>query len=65
MKRFKKMLRVTGVMVLIILALFGIGIIGGVPVPTFRRKENTVEIRTELKETRETEGDIILFENRT
>ena len=64
MKRFKKMLRVAGTVVLIVLALFGVGIIGGMPVPAYRRKENTIEIRTELKEDRETEGGIIFFENR-
>jgi len=65
MKRLKKLFRLAGVVVLIALALCGIGIIGGAPVPPVRRKEHAIEITTEMKETRENEKDLMLFENKT
>jgi hypothetical protein len=57
MKQLKRALRVAGLVMLIFLALSGIGIAGGAPVPAIRRKENTIEIRTELKKTDESAGD--------
>ncbi|MEO5911249.1 MAG: hypothetical protein ABIP95_10200 [Pelobium sp.] len=48
MKRFKKTLRLLGLVVLIVLACLGIGIGGGVPVPPSNKKENTIEINVEL-----------------
>jgi len=61
MKRLKKMLRLAGLALLIILATCGIVIIGGAPVPPTRRKENTIEIRTELVENKERETDVVIF----
>lgn len=42
-----------GLVLLIFLA--SIGLSGGVPIPPSNRKENHIEIKTELKETEETE----------
>jgi hypothetical protein len=48
MKRFKKTLRLIGLVLLIVLACLGIGIGGGAPVPRFNKKENTIGINAEL-----------------
>lgn len=61
MKWLKKTLRVVGLVLLIILAACGIFIIGGAPVPPLRRKENTIEIVTELIENKEKESDVAIF----
>ncbi|MDZ7650487.1 MAG: hypothetical protein U5K54_26940 [Cytophagales bacterium] len=58
MDRFKKILRTIGLIVLIMLALSGIGIVGGPFLPRIRqdfdRKEETIEL-VEEKENSETE----------
>jgi hypothetical protein len=53
MKQFKKALRLTGLVLLILLASVGLG--GGVPIPPPNRKENHIEIKIELKETEDQE----------
>jgi hypothetical protein len=58
MKQLKRALRVAGLVMLILLALFGIGFAGGVPVPASRRKENAIELRTEFKETKESDWSL-------
>jgi hypothetical protein len=62
-KQFKKILLMAGMVLLIVLACFGIGIAGGVPLPSNRRKDNSIEIRTELKETDENKNSSILYED--
>ena len=61
MKQLKKILWVAGMIILIILACFGIGFAGGVPVPPNRRKDNFIEINIELKDNQEDEGGTILY----
>lgn len=63
MKQFKKVLRVAGMIVLIILASFGVSITGGIPVPSNRRKDNSIEIKTELKEIDENESSTIRYQD--
>ncbi|WP_259070773.1 hypothetical protein HDF24_23485 [Mucilaginibacter sp. X4EP1] len=63
MKQFKKVLRVAGMIMLITLASVGVGITGGIPVPSNRRKDNSIEIKTELKETDENESGNIRYED--
>ncbi len=58
------MLRVAGMVMLITLACFGISIAGGVPVPGSRRKDNSIEIKTELKEADENKNSTILYNDR-
>ena len=58
MKRFKKMLRLLGLIVLLVLATVGIGIGGGVPVRSANRKENTIEITTDELENGEDKKEI-------
>ncbi|QIL40108.1 hypothetical protein G7074_13065 [Pedobacter sp. HDW13] len=53
MKGFKKTGRLIGLVFLIFLASIGIG--GGIPIPPTNRRENQIEIKTELKETEEPE----------
>ena len=59
MDRFKKILRTIGLIVLIVLALSGIGIVGGPFLPRIRqdfdRKEETIELVEEKKEDSEAE----------
>ncbi len=62
-KQFKKMLRVAGMILLIVLACFGISVGGPPPVPIYKRRENGIELRTEVKDAEENKSDYILFEN--
>jgi len=59
MNRFKKILRTIGLILLIVLAVSGIGIIGGPFLPRIRqdfdRKELTIELVEEKKEDSEDE----------
>ena len=41
---FKKILKLSGLAFLIVLASFGIGFGGGVPIPPLNKKEDTIEI---------------------
>jgi len=50
MKGFKKLLRLSGLGLLIFLASIGISISGGAPVPPSNKKENTIEIKSENAE---------------
>ncbi|MDQ0641390.1 hypothetical protein QF042_004955 [Pedobacter sp. W3I1] len=53
MKQFKKAMRLTGLVLLILLASVGLG--GGVPIPPSNKRENYIEIKIELPETDEME----------
>jgi len=54
MKRFKKLLRMIGYILLIILAGFGIGLSGGVPLPTTKKRDRA-EFDVELMESNDEE----------
>ena len=60
-KKFTKVLRVAGMIMLIVLASFGVGIIGCVPIPANNRRENVIELRIELKETDENKSEELIF----
>jgi len=51
MKQFKKALKLTGLVLLILLASVGLG--AGVPIPPPNRRENHIEIKIELKEAQD------------
>jgi hypothetical protein len=53
MKSFKKALRLLGYILLILLATVGIGLMGGVPIPTMNKKEDAIEVLVELVEDEE------------
>ena len=57
MEKFKRTLRLVGLIALMILASVGIGITGAVPVPTTNRKEETVETIAEIEEFSDDEPD--------
>lgn len=61
MKRFKKILRLLGLVVLIILASIGIGFGGGVPIRPSNKKEDTLEIKVELLKSNEDKTEMIQF----
>ena len=48
---------------LMALAAFGIGLIGGAPIPMNKRRENVIEMRMELKESDENKGEELIFKN--
>lgn len=59
MYRFFKFLRITGFIILILLASFGIGLSGGVPIPSSNtRKEQS------LKQSANKEEEEVLVESR-
>jgi hypothetical protein len=55
MKSFKRILRLSGFVLLIVLASVGVGFAGGVPIPSSNKKEDTIEIAIELVESQEDE----------
>ncbi|SNY99461.1 hypothetical protein [Flagellimonas pacifica] len=57
MIRFKKALRLLGLFVLVVFASIGVGLNGGVPLPTSSRKKDTIELVMESKESDETETE--------
>lgn len=57
------MLRIAGMIMLIALASFGVGLIGGVPIPMNKRRENVIELRIELKESEEHKAEELIFKN--
>ena len=58
MKKLRRLLRLSGIVMLVALACFGIGIFGAVPIPPKKRKEDTIEFRIEQKEA----VDVVLFD---
>jgi len=46
---------------LIALAAFGVGLIGGAPIPMNKRRENLIEMHIELKESDEKKGEVLIF----
>ncbi len=52
MKKFKKALRVLALICLITLAVIGVGISGGVPLPSFKSRRDPEKEKTELIEQR-------------
>lgn len=58
MKKFKRRLRLLGYLLLIVLASFGLGLMGGIPLPKSNRKENPIEIKIALEEPEESQEDL-------
>ncbi|MCB0705762.1 MAG: hypothetical protein KDC34_10655 [Saprospiraceae bacterium] len=48
MERFKKLMRLLLLVILIVLASLGIGIAGGIPIPTSKKSQQPIEINAEL-----------------
>lgn len=62
MKNLKKLLKIFGLTILIVLALFGIGIAGGIPVSSMNGKEDKDEIKIEMLDIKEETGTLSQFE---
>ena len=62
MKCFTKILRLLGLVLLIVLASVGIGIGGGIPIPPSNKKEDTIEIKVELVESKEDKTELGQFD---
>jgi hypothetical protein len=58
MKTAKKIVRYICLFLLIVLASFGIGIAGGVPVTPLQRRQENPEITIELVESREDKDEL-------
>jgi hypothetical protein len=61
MKSFKKALKLSGLIILIVLASFGIGLTGGVPIPRSNKKEDNIEINVKLPDDDEDEARLTQF----
>lgn len=61
MKYFKKAWRLLCLLLLVMLAVTGIGLGGGVPIPAGSRKENHIEIAVELPESKEESKEVEEF----
>jgi hypothetical protein len=65
MKNLKKALRLSGFILLMVLASLGLGIGAGIPVPPLARKEDRVEVKVELKEAgKEEDTDVAQSEQK-
>lgn len=62
MKHFKKTLKLLGLVILIVLTSFGVGLVGGVPVSSSNKKEDTIHITIELVETDEDKTTLNVFD---
>ncbi|MES2836682.1 MAG: hypothetical protein V4667_04095 [Bacteroidota bacterium] len=51
MKKFQKKFRLFSLILLVIVASVGIGIAGAIPISTNKKRENLIEIKTELLDT--------------
>jgi hypothetical protein len=60
-KNLKRMLRLISLAMIIALACTGLGIVGGVPIPEKRRRENIIELRTELKNEDQVKDETTFF----
>ncbi|MES2287808.1 MAG: hypothetical protein V4547_19125 [Bacteroidota bacterium] len=59
MKNLKKTIKLFGFVLLIILASVGVGIGGGTPVLPTSKKEDSIEIKVELPESKDNENEAI------
>lgn len=62
MKSFKKILRLLGLVLLIVLASVGLGIGGGIPIQPSNKKEDVIEIKVELVESNENKTKLGQFD---
>ena len=56
-------MRIAGMVMLMMLASVGVGLVGGVPIPMTKRRENVIELRIELKESEENKAEQLIFKN--
>lgn len=64
MKGFKKSLKLLALVCLIVLAVFGVGLSGGIPIPQSNKRNDRAEINIELVEPEENEKDTVEMEVR-
>ena len=64
MKSFKKSLKLLGLILLIVLASFGIGIGGGVPIPSSNKKDEAINIKLEADESEYNKTDLITLDSK-
>lgn len=57
MRSFKKMLRLIGLVLLLVLATMGVGLSGGVPVRSVGKRDEMIEISVQLDEAAENPVD--------
>ncbi|MGD1890858.1 MAG: hypothetical protein ACFB15_09725 [Cyclobacteriaceae bacterium] len=57
MKKFKRTLRLIGLILLIALGSMGVGLIGGVPIQPIRKKEDTIEVIIEMESSSKEDQD--------
>ncbi|GAA0886507.1 hypothetical protein GCM10009120_51060 [Sphingobacterium siyangense subsp. cladoniae] len=63
MKSFKKILRLSGLGLLIVLASIGIGLGGGAPILSSKKKEDTIEINVKLVENNQDKTALSQLDN--
>lgn len=55
MKKFKRIMKLLALICLIALAVMGVGLSGGVPIPLSNKREDTIEANIELVESEKDE----------
>lgn len=58
MEKLKKIIRISGLVIMVILASVGLGLVGGVPIPSSSRSKEPIEINIELEESNDEEQEI-------
>ena len=53
MERFKNILKLSALVLLIVLASVGIGMAGGVPIPSSNKRKDSTDLKIELVESNE------------
>ena len=63
MVKIKRLLRHFALALLIILAIFGIGLVGGVPLPGLFKREDSSEVKIELVEDKDEDQEVKEIDN--
>ena len=58
MERFKNILKLSALVLLIVLASVGIGMAGGVPIPSSNKRKDSTDLKIELVESDEVKTKI-------
>jgi hypothetical protein len=58
MKNFKRIFRLLTLVFFMVLAMVGVGLGGGIPIPSSNRREDTIVIKVELVESEEDQKEL-------
>ena len=62
MEKIKRFIKILGLVVLMFLASIGIGLVGGIPIMPSNKRDNTIQIKTEVEESSDDESLFVMSE---